>query len=376
MVKVTIMETQLLPSENGDAFLDYIASLVSTFQTGNKSALPVWSGPRTAQTDAVIRAVDGLGRKLWNTEEALVRSSAGNTTLALSGVGGFSESHTGLGGSGEDQALDEKDISVKEQEREREGELGESVGQAPPASGDINPTREVLADSSNAALDTSSASEMSASTKLKQLEVEIQDITRICTAISRGDLSQRIIISNDSEPGQNTAMNELKDVVNTMIGKLDNFAREVIRVSREVGKGGILGTQVDFYPDTEGSWRDLVAGFNGLAGALTDQTRCVSAVAKAVDLGDFSELFDLDVQGEFLDMNPAIIISAATLENRLSSIAYEVNKFALSATNQGKQTESFVNVPDARGMWDVMTRNVNRMYSAGNNRPVENGFHK
>ena len=93
---------------------------------------------------------------------------------------------------------------------------------------------------------------MSAVEELKLLKAQVQDVARVCNAVARGDLSQKITV-----PVQGVVMVQLKDVINTMVrspflffsiariltshhkvDKLGQFAKEVTRVSQEVGTEG------------------------------------------------------------------------------------------------------------------------------------------
>lgn len=76
---------------------------------------------------------------------------------------------------------------------------------------------------------------MSAVEELKLLKAQVQDVARVCNAVARGDLSQKITV-----PVQGVVMVQLKDVINTMVDKLGLFAREVTRVSQEVGTEGCV----------------------------------------------------------------------------------------------------------------------------------------
>lgn len=76
---------------------------------------------------------------------------------------------------------------------------------------------------------------MSAVEELKLLKAQVQDVARVCNAVARGDLSQKITV-----PVQGVVMVQLKDVINTMVDKLGQFAKEVTRVSQEVGTEGYV----------------------------------------------------------------------------------------------------------------------------------------
>ena len=64
---------------------------------------------------------------------------------------------------------------------------------------------------------------MSAVEELRLLKAQVQDVARVCNAVARGDLSQKITV-----PVQGVVMVQLKDVINTMVwfffeGKIRNW---------------------------------------------------------------------------------------------------------------------------------------------------------
>ena len=56
---------------------------------------------------------------------------------------------------------------------------------------------------------------MSAVDELKLLKTQVQDVARVCNAVARGDLSQKITV-----PVQGVVMIQLKDVINGMVSSL------------------------------------------------------------------------------------------------------------------------------------------------------------
>ncbi|KIJ62480.1 hypothetical protein HYDPIDRAFT_114607 [Hydnomerulius pinastri MD-312] len=194
---------------------------------------------------------------------------------------------------------------------------------------------------------------MSAVEELRLLKAQVQDVARVCNAVARGDLSQKITV-----PVQGVVMVQLKDVINTMVDKLGQFAKEVTRVSQEVGTEGKLGGQA-LVLDVEGTWRELTGVVNKLAANLTNQVRSIAKVTKAVALGDLSKQIDVDARGEILDLKNTV----NGMVIRLRALAAEVTRVTLEVGSQGKLGGQ-AHVPDVEGVWFELVRNVNRMCSS------------
>ncbi|KAI6127235.1 hypothetical protein F5141DRAFT_1186385 [Pisolithus sp. B1] len=190
---------------------------------------------------------------------------------------------------------------------------------------------------------------MSAVEELRLLKAQVQDVARVCNAVARGDLSQKITV-----PVQGVVMVQLKDVINTMVDKLGQFAKEVTRVSQEVGTEGKLGGQA-LVLDVEGTWRELTGVVNKLAANLTNQVRSIATVTKAVALGDLSKQIDVDARGEILDLKNTV----NGMVVRLRALAAEVTRVTLEVGSQGKLGGQ-AHVPDVEGVWFE----VNRMCSS------------
>ncbi len=65
-----------------------------------------------------------------------------------------------------------------------------------------------------------------------------------------------------------------------MVDQLQQFAREVTKIAREVGTEGLLGGQATVH-DVEGTWRDLTENVNNMAMNLTTQVRGIARVTTA-----------------------------------------------------------------------------------------------
>ncbi|KAF9498231.1 hypothetical protein BDN71DRAFT_411857 [Pleurotus eryngii] len=92
--------------------------------------------------------------------------------------------------------------------------------------------------------------------EMRMLKSQVGDIARVCSAVTRGDLSQKV-----TTPVQGVVMSQLKDVINNMVDKLEQFSKEVTCVIQEVeSDSGEVSV-----PSLEGTWRDLAAVVTKLA---------------------------------------------------------------------------------------------------------------
>jgi PAS domain S-box-containing protein len=143
-----------------------------------------------------------------------------------------------------------------------------------------------------------------------------ENIVRVINALSRGDLTQKIVLSNQQETGRHRAISEN---FNTMVDQLNRFSEEVTRVAREVGTEGTLGGQAEV-PGVDGTWKELTDNVNAMANNLTSQVRAISAVTTAVAKGDLSQKIMVDALGEVNmlkgDINTMISTLATDSEQR------------------------------------------------------------
>ena len=73
---------------------------------------------------------------------------------------------------------------------------------------------------------------MSAVEELRLLKAQVQDVARVCNAVARGDLSQKITV-----PVQGVVMVQLKDVINTMVF----FSNFILRACSGTSSGRQIG---------------------------------------------------------------------------------------------------------------------------------------
>jgi osomolarity two-component system sensor histidine kinase NIK1 len=186
--------------------------------------------------------------------------------------------------------------------------------------------------------------------ELTLLRKQVMDVARVCRAVARGDLSQKITVEVEGE-----VMFELKEVINTMVDSLGRFSREVTRVASEVGTEGKLGgmAHVDA---VEGVWLDLTQSVNRMSGSLTEQVRSIARVTTAVAQGDLSQTIDVDARGEISELKETVNQMVLSLRR----LASEVTRVTMEVGVHGKLGEK-THVEDVQGVWADMTKNVNRM---------------
>src|SRR2546429_64046 len=119
-------------------------------------------------------------------------------------------------------------------------------------------------------------------TLVADMAYPITEVTRVMSAVAKGDLSKKITVDVKGE------ILELKSTINTMVDQLNAFAGEVSRVAREVGTEGKLGGQAQV-KGVGGVWKDLTDNVNSMAANLTGQVRNIADVTTAVAKGDLSK---------------------------------------------------------------------------------------
>ncbi|QKW09535.1 HAMP domain-containing protein [Streptomyces sp. NA04227] len=181
------------------------------------------------------------------------------------------------------------------------------------------------------------------------LTAQVRNIAQVATAVARGDLSQKIDVDARGE------ILELKNVLNTMVDQLSNFAEQVTRVAREVGTEGILGGQAEVQ-GVSGTWKDLTQSVNFMANNLTIQVRNIAEVTTAVAKGDLSKKITVDAKGEILEL----VTTVNTMVDQLSNFAEQVNRVAREVGTDGNLGGQ-ARVPGVTGIWKDLSDNVNLM---------------
>jgi len=189
---------------------------------------------------------------------------------------------------------------------------------------------------------------------LDDLTNHTEDMARVVSAVSSGDLTQRM---HGPEVEMRAKGDFLKhaQAVNRMVSQLSGFGSEVTRVAREVGIEGKLGAQADV-PGVSGVWKELTDGVNSMASNLTSQVREIARVTTAVAQGDLTKTVNIEVRGEVLELKNTI----NTMVDQLSSFADEVARVAREVGTEGILGGQ-ARVHGVSGVWRELTENVNSM---------------
>jgi HAMP domain-containing protein/CheY-like chemotaxis protein/signal transduction histidine kinase len=182
------------------------------------------------------------------------------------------------------------------------------------------------------------------------------EVGRVIGAVAKGDLTQAMPLELAGRPLKGEYLRTAK-LVNGMVGQLEAFSVEVIRVAREVGTEGKLGGQAKV-KGVSGVWKELTESVNQMAGNLTAQVRNIAEVTIAVANGDLSKKITVDVRGEILQLKEAINV----MVDQLRSFAAEVTRVARDVGTEGKLGGQAV-VPGVSGTWKDLTDSVNAMAS-------------
>ncbi|AOW78957.1 hybrid sensor histidine kinase/response regulator [Colwellia sp. PAMC 20917] len=177
---------------------------------------------------------------------------------------------------------------------------------------------------------------------------------RVVNSIAKGDLTEPMSLEIEGRPLKGDFLRVAK-TTNQMIGLLNAFSTEVIRVSLEVGTDGILGGQARI-KGVSGVWLELTSSVNGMADNLTNQVRNITTVATAVANGDLTQRISVEAKGEVLELKNTL----NTMVERLTQFSSEVTRVAQDVGTSGKLGGN-ADVRDVSGVWQELTNNVNTM---------------
>ncbi len=131
------------------------------------------------------------------------------------------------------------------------------------------------------------------------LTSQVRNIAKVATAISAGDLTQKITVEAQGEVLQ------LKETLNKMVDDLNRLASEVSRVAQVAGKEGKLDERAKV-EGVGGSWKDIVDTLNNLINSIATPVQEVIRLAVALAQGDISQRVSIETQGDIKTLSEAL----------------------------------------------------------------------
>ena len=155
---------------------------------------------------------------------------------------------------------------------------------------------------------------------------------------------------------------EVVDQFNELVSLLERRNRNLLRISRVVGREGRMAERLD-EESFDGQWAEGAHAVNSLIDDLVSPSAEIARVIAAVAEGDLSQHMALEIEGrplrgEFLRIGRTV----NTMVGQLSSFADEVTRVAREVGTEGRlggQAE----VPNVAGTWRALTDSVNTMAS-------------
>lgn len=135
-------------------------------------------------------------------------------------------------------------------------------------------------------------------TMAQNLTTQVRSISSVTQAIAHGDLTKQVEVHAKGE------ILLLKDTINDMVARLDDWSLAVKRVAREVGVDGKMGGQAGVEGIT-GRWREITQDVNTMAQNLTVQVRAFGDITNAATQGNFQSV-NVEAAGEMDELKRKI----------------------------------------------------------------------
>jgi methyl-accepting chemotaxis protein len=158
------------------------------------------------------------------------------------------------------------------------------------------------------------------------LTTQVRGIVRVVTAVSQGDLTQKLRLDAKGEVAQ------LAETINSMVVMLNTLAEEVSRVARVAGTEGKL-TERATVVGIKGSWKEIVDTLNHLLESIVSPVLEVSRVVKAISEGDLTQKVEVTTVGEIQRMSNAL--NAAV--NNLNALLGDINENSIIVKSSSEE---------------------------------------
>ncbi|KAK8239073.1 two-component histidine kinase [Phyllosticta capitalensis] len=164
-------------------------------------------------------------------------------------------------------------------------------------------------------------------TMAQNLTLQVRSISDVTSALSRGDLTRRVHVDAEGE------IRLLKDTINDMVARLDEWSLAVKRVARDVGVDGKMGGQAEVEGIT-GRWKEITTDVNTMAQNLTSQVRAFGDITQAATDGKFTQI-TVEAAGEMDELKRKINKMVSSLRESIQR-----NTAAREAAELANKTKS------------------------------------
>lgn len=164
-------------------------------------------------------------------------------------------------------------------------------------------------------------------TMAQNLTLQVRSISEVTQAIAKGDMSRRVHVDAEGE------IRLLKDTINDMVDRLDDWSLAVKRVARDVGVDGKMGGQADVQ-DIDGRWKEITTDVNTMAQNLTSQVRAFGDITNAAMKGKFTQI-TVEASGEMDELKRKINQMVSSLRESIQR-----NTAAREAAELANKTKS------------------------------------
>ncbi|MHA6618146.1 HAMP domain-containing protein [Pseudonocardia sp. DLS-67] len=183
----------------------------------------------------------------------------------------------------------------------------------------------------------------------------LQELAEVLHQVRRGRFDVRM-------PRRAGSPGELVDQVNDLVALLERRNRDILRISRTVGREGRMSERLN-EEAYDGAWAHGVQAVNALIDDLVTPTAEIARVIEAVAEGDLSQHMTLEIEGrplrgEFRRIGRTV----NTMVDQLSSFADEVTRVAQEVGTEG-MLGGQADVRGVAGTWRALTDSVNTMAS-------------
>ncbi|MGH9003288.1 MAG: HAMP domain-containing protein, partial [Acidimicrobiia bacterium] len=170
----------------------------------------------------------------------------------------------------------------------------------------------------------------------------------------------------DGEPGVRLSTRkgglagDVAKAFNDLVSLHNRLNREMVRVSKAIGRDGRTTERVDIGPVT-GTWVTRVDAVNLMIDDLVRPTNEVARVISAVAAGDLSQKIPLTIEGRPVKGEYARMAAAVnSMVDLLSAFSAEVTRVAREVGTEGRLGGQ-ARVRNVSGTWRDLTDNVNQM---------------